>query len=80
MGHVVPFERPPHVPNIVRNTFGYPVLFGVTSLFFCALWVAQAAEAFQQTLDAWSGKEPNPKARIMPATLTASVVALPFHR
>ena len=78
MGNLVPFEQPSRVPPFIRNTLGYPVLLGLTSVFFCALWTAQAADVFQKTLDVWSGREPDPKSNIMPRVIPTPVVVRLF--
>lgn len=80
MDNLVPFRRPTRVPTLARNTIGYPILFGLTSIFFCAFWAAQAAEAFQGALDMWTGKKPNPDARIVPKTVPVPVVIPLFHQ
>ncbi len=75
MGHVVPFERP-RAPSLLTETLGYPILGGITFLFFAALWTAAAVEWSERALSAWLGKPPpSPEGSVVPRR-TAPVIRL----
>lgn len=66
MGHVISYRKERRVPGIVTETVGYPILFGLAALFVTVLWVGAVAEAAQNLIDGWTGKERRPESRIIP--------------